>query len=364
MQTLFHLVQQARNARNTQERRALSDRVALQARSTACPLTHDKQVLFLAIRDTAKSIAAAGEWTDWQPSADLERLPDTSLWTSLLEFPIDARLEYKLVIDGQWVLDPLNPNKVDNGVGGENSWFGMPRYRETQVSQDPKAPKGTLEQLSWQPKGFPVRTISVYQPARKSSRMPVLYFHDGTDYLNRVGVARLLDTLIHQRKIEPLVAVFSPPLDRMAEYLRQRQTYLEQFANDLTVKISEQYAVCGHPHSTGSAGASLGGFVSLLLALDYPERFGHVLSQSGAFQVDAQSVLPRLKPLPGRGRFWFDYGTYESSLTEVNDRVQTMLKGERRAKFNKQNQGHNWSAWKQRLPEAIQWLQLKPEGSS
>ncbi|MCW5934384.1 MAG: hypothetical protein KIT45_08820 [Fimbriimonadia bacterium] len=364
MQTLFHLVQQARNARNAQERRALSERVAMLTRSTSCPLTHNKQVLFLAIHDTAKSISAAGEWTDWQPSAVLERLPDTSLWTGLLEFPIDARLEYKLVIDGQWVLDPLNPNKVDNGVGGENSWFGMPRYRETPVPQDPKAPKGTLEQLAWQPKGFHARTISVYQPARKSSRMPVLYFHDGTDYLNRVGVARLFDTLIHQRKIEPLVAVFSPPIDRMAEYLRQRQAYLEQFANDLTVKISERYAVSVHPHSTGSAGASLGGFVSLLLALDYPERFGHVLSQSGAFQVDAQSVLPRLKPLPGKGRFWFDYGTYESSLTEINDRVQTMLKGERRAKFKKQNQGHNWSAWKQRLPEAIQWLKLKSEGDS
>ena len=42
-----------------------------------------------------------------------------------------ARVEYKLIVDGKWITDSLNPNKVDNGVGGENSFFTMPEYKPT-----------------------------------------------------------------------------------------------------------------------------------------------------------------------------------------------------------------------------------------
>ncbi len=48
-----------------------------------------------------------------------------------LKFPNSARVEYKLIVDGKWITDPLNPNKVDNGVGGENSVFTMPDYQPT-----------------------------------------------------------------------------------------------------------------------------------------------------------------------------------------------------------------------------------------
>jgi hypothetical protein len=32
-----------------------------------------------------------------------------------------GRYEYKLVVDGRWVVDPLNPRKVPNDAGTENS---------------------------------------------------------------------------------------------------------------------------------------------------------------------------------------------------------------------------------------------------
>jgi chromosome partitioning protein len=67
------------------------------------------------------SVRLAGDFNDWVPDAGvrLERHPDGS-WTKSVPLP-PGRYEYKLVVDGRWVVDPLNPNKVVNEVGSMNS---------------------------------------------------------------------------------------------------------------------------------------------------------------------------------------------------------------------------------------------------
>ncbi|MGH9556924.1 MAG: hypothetical protein ACRD2Y_13985 [Terriglobales bacterium] len=62
-----------------------------------------------------------------------------------MSFPADARLEYKFVVDDQWQLDPLNPQRKDNGVGGENNFFTLPEYRPAKDSEKrPDVPHGCL----------------------------------------------------------------------------------------------------------------------------------------------------------------------------------------------------------------------------
>jgi chromosome partitioning protein len=63
----------------------------------------------------------AGEFNDWVPDSGvvLERHTDGS-WTKYVPLR-PGRYEYKLVVDGQWVVDPLNPQKVANDVGTMNS---------------------------------------------------------------------------------------------------------------------------------------------------------------------------------------------------------------------------------------------------
>ena len=45
---------------------------------------------------------------------------DDGSWTKF--FPLGpGRYEYKLIVDGRWVVDPLNPLRVANDSGSENS---------------------------------------------------------------------------------------------------------------------------------------------------------------------------------------------------------------------------------------------------
>ena len=63
----------------------------------------------------------AGNFNGWIPDSEvvLEHHPDGS-WTK--SFPLQpGRYEYKLIVDGKWVVDPLNPRKVANDAGSENS---------------------------------------------------------------------------------------------------------------------------------------------------------------------------------------------------------------------------------------------------
>ena len=59
--------------------------------------------------------------------------PNTASISAPIPFNVSfARLyrqgfEYKFIVDNQWVNDPLNPNLVGNGMGGQNTvyWPGF-----------------------------------------------------------------------------------------------------------------------------------------------------------------------------------------------------------------------------------------------
>lgn len=66
-----------------------------------------------------KSVQIAGEVNGWNPKSSSFKNKN-GIWSiDLLLFP--GNYQYKLVIDGDWILDPANPDTVDNNVGGFNS---------------------------------------------------------------------------------------------------------------------------------------------------------------------------------------------------------------------------------------------------
>ena len=73
----------------------------------------------------SSTITAAGDFNDWSTDADaMQNVEGTDFYYLTKKFESDARLDYKFVIDGSnWILDPLNPNKVTGGYGanGEDS---------------------------------------------------------------------------------------------------------------------------------------------------------------------------------------------------------------------------------------------------
>ncbi len=110
------------------------------------PLVNEDEATFI-YRGQAKRVEVVGDFTSWRPRDLVMRdLPGTNVKYLTRKFERDARVEYKLIADDKWIDDPLNPQQIDNGVGGFNNYLTMPGYKPAALASDRDDLKGRLEQ--------------------------------------------------------------------------------------------------------------------------------------------------------------------------------------------------------------------------
>lgn len=86
-------------------------------------LKSKKQQVELTFSGKAESVQLAGEFTGWSAKGqDFDKVGDT--WTKTLYLD-PGMYQYQIVVDGTWMLDPANPDSVDNNVGGFNSLLNV-----------------------------------------------------------------------------------------------------------------------------------------------------------------------------------------------------------------------------------------------
>jgi len=90
---------------------------------TAAPgLIATREGVYLTRNDVEPDrVCLAGDFNDWVPdSGVMLEMHEDGRWTKFVPLR-PGRYEYKLVIDGRWLPDPLNPKQVANGIGTVNS---------------------------------------------------------------------------------------------------------------------------------------------------------------------------------------------------------------------------------------------------
>ena len=126
------------------------------------------------------------------------RVEGTDLWYLTLDLPPGSRVEYKLEIvrggHGEWIEDPLNPNRARDPFGANSVVHGegyeVPEWMRPDPDARPGTPGRALRSTSTT---FGRRGFGIYLPARfrRTRRYPLLVVHDGSDYLQlRVAGAR------------------------------------------------------------------------------------------------------------------------------------------------------------------------------
>ncbi|HEU4595609.1 MAG TPA: glucan 1,4-alpha-glucosidase [Pyrinomonadaceae bacterium] len=371
--------------------------------ATRSPLVEGEEVTFI-YRGAAKRVEVVGDFTGWGlKSHVLREAPGAGAKSYTLRFPKGSRVEYKLIADGEWMLDPLNPDRNDNGVGGENSFFTTPGYSPPayvlgragnalpQVVDLKDAGAGGPAQLKTIPQtlltiarrqandaasksGLVVldeldsrvlggkRKISIYLPSvylrEERDRYPVLYVQDGTEYLRRASAVAAAEHLVSTRRLKPFVIVFVDPLDRMKEYWADDR-FADFMAQELVPYIDSRYRTHAARDRRALLGASLGGVISVWTALRHPEVFARVGGQSTAFWIDDERVVTALSALDEAARrkhplrFYFDTGRLESAL-DANRRVRVMLAAKGYpVTYRETEAGHNYTTWRDRLADAF-----------
>lgn len=68
----------------------------------------------------ARTVAVAGTFNDWHPATRAMHPAGGGYWLKDTVLP-PGTYEYRLVVDGEWLADPLARETVPNPFGGRNS---------------------------------------------------------------------------------------------------------------------------------------------------------------------------------------------------------------------------------------------------
>jgi enterochelin esterase family protein len=338
--------------KDPQARQLLVERF-IDSLDTSPMIEGDTSAYFLYVGNVNR-VSIAGDFNGWRPGFNFQQIDTTGLWYRNLLFEPNARMDYKIVVDGtNWLLDPLNPNRIAGGFGF-NSELAMPQYVQPwEIINNPEASEGELidDQLASQQmqKNF---MLKVYLPPGydSSSEYPVAYFQDGTDYINFGNATTILDNLIHHSMIEPLIGVFVVPNDRNVEYaFEERFLYRDFFVEELVPYIDSNYATRATPDQRAVIGDSYGGNISAIIAFSRPEVFGNCGIHSGAFQPNNfntnQLVMDGKKKEIKVASVW---GTYEGASLPANMRQvrDYLVEMEYDIFWKELPEGHSWGLWR------------------
>ena len=149
-----------------------------------------------------------------------------------------------------------------------------------------------------------------------SSAYPLVLCFDGWAYVNDayVPLPTVLDNLISEGRIPPLVAILPDSLDhdtRMRELVLDA-AFVEFLVEELLPWAHGRLAFDDDPARTVVAGSSAGGLAAAFAALRRPDRFGLVLSQSGAYAVGSDLLQHYVAADALALRFYLDVGVLET----------------------------------------------------
>lgn len=133
--------------------------------------------------------------------------------------------------------------------------------------------------------------------------------------------------------------------------------------DDLVPCLARMYGVRTDPEGVGMGGSSLGGLVSLAIAIQFPGRISRLLVMSPSVWWDNRVILRRLRqgglrPWP---RVWLDIGRREGARTVTDTRAlrEALIRQTAALRYFEDPTGqHTEADWARRLPHALKFLYL------
>lgn len=213
------------------------------------------------------------------------------------------------------------------------------------------------------------RVLRIYLPPGYNELLtyPVVYCQDGEEFFNFGRIATTANRIILDEGAEPFIIVgvqvdVSVRTQEYAPFGDRFKAYTACFAEEIIPYVEEKYPVRRSPQERVLAGDSLGGSVSLHLALLYPHLFNRVISLSGAFYSASQEIYAAEEDLSWLN-IWMIVGLQEDAFesdTGIYDFVQLnrdthdiLENRDAVVSYREKDGRHQWGFWQKELPEAL-----------
>ena len=248
---------------------------------------------------------------------------------------------------------------------------------------------GRLERFPFESKILGnTREITVYLPAgydeREDRRYPVLYMHDGQNLFdphrayvpgNHWKLQEAADAAIFERTATPMIIVgidhtgaarideYTPVKDPKHSGGGRAADYARFLIEELKPAIDTRYRTLTDAEHTAVGGSSLGGLVSLSLALKHPDVFGRAAVMSPSVWWGERAILNEVDAFDAKPpRMWLDIGGREGieALRDtrlLRDRINAKGWSENTFRYFEDRRGdHSERAWARRARQALEFL--------
>ncbi|TXF89519.1 hypothetical protein FUA23_09955 [Neolewinella aurantiaca] len=353
-----------------------------------------KKLQLITGTDDDRPIYVAGSFNDWRVAEEAYRLQPGSKagqWEIYLDLPDDIdHVEYKYtrggwecVELGQHGENALNhsryvskrwtlPDRVTNwaGAGLHYNEAFLPRIE-------------IIDEAFEIPQLIRTRRVAALLPHdyyETDKRYPVLYLQDGQNLYDDYapygswGVDKQLAAMSERGTGDIIVvAIDHANHQRVSEFTPSFQNklgvgegkkYSDFLAKTLKPYIDENFRTLPGPQHTGIGGSSLGGLVSVLAGIHFPDVYERLMIFSPSFWVApelAGELMHLAKHFSGKV---YLYGGESESKTMVPNMLRflseiTRVSNHGNLEFRTEvdpNGQHNEARWGKEFPKAVEWL--------
>jgi enterochelin esterase-like enzyme len=213
------------------------------------------------------------------------------------------------------------------------------------------------------------RSLRIYLPPGYNELLsyPVIYCQDGEEFFNFGRIATFMTQGILDEGIEPaiIVGIDVNLVNRTSEYApdgARHQAYVSFIAEELVPWVEQNYPARTDRDERILAGDSLGGTVSLHLALSYRDLFCKIISFSGAYFKTTRQALAAEQDLSWLQMFMI-VGTDETEVATERgtfDFVQEnrltkeiLVQKNTKLLYSEKPGKHIWGFWQTEMSNAL-----------
>lgn len=363
--------------------------IAQNARALPPQINKDNSVTITCKAPDAKLVQVVGELSSGQSTKDMAR--DTNGIWSYTTTPLESEMYYYLLkVDGASVIDPVNSACIVDG-GSHYSYVIVPGgVGDLYVPQ--QVPHGSVHKVWYTSKGLGYdRRMSIYTPPgyeQSKKKYPVFYLLHGSggneeSWLTFGRTAQIMDNLIAQGKIEPMIVVMTSGATKSQATPGEcpgnglyspvsgssyDTSYEVQF-QDVLDYVESSFRVIKKKSARAIAGLSMGGEQAFQTALNYPDTFDYVGIFSGVPRVREikgnelkveiyQNTLEKLDKefKNGLQLYYIAVGVNDSLYGNSKWLRETLDEKGYPYVYNESTGGHSWRNWRLYLIDFSQKL--------